>query len=171
MTRVRIGTTTFVFPYWNGCQSGLFYGTKHNSIFVCKSCFQTKPTWFGINNSSRRTSHCLVRLVMQDKTKVATNTQGVDMSTQDWRMMNNIVVELGDNNFHREQNISQASRYSDDSDIYVDLADSPHFQRKPAGAISLAWLHFQQELDGLVRKFPIMRQYCGVCECESLSLE
>jgi len=58
----------------------------------------------------------------------------------------------GDSVFMEEQDSSKKPVwYSEDSDIYVDLTESPNFQVKPAGAVSLAWLHFRKELGGLVR--------------------
>ncbi|GJQ15072.1 hypothetical protein GpartN1_g6863.t1 [Galdieria partita] len=126
-------TVAYICPYWNICQSFLFYRTtSYYNKLCCKSRFPMKPKFYGRNNSQHSRWY-RNQPTMEDKTKMTTT------SIQE------------DSHVNGEQNTPQPVEYSEDSDIYVDLSDSPNFQVKPAGAISLAWLHFRKELDGLIR--------------------
>ncbi|EME28423.1 plastid terminal oxidase [Galdieria sulphuraria] len=129
--------------YWNTSQSVIFYKTRQCKTLCCnKGSFSTKPKFY-IRNKLKRPLGYRVQPTMEDRTNFATT------SIQ------------GDSNSTGESNISQAVGYSEESDMYVDLRDSPNFQVKPAGVISLAWLHFRKELDGLIRS---MGQFLGWIE-------
>jgi len=141
----------YLFPCGYSCKPSVLLSNR------TRRCHNISYNHLGLQPKQKQFSlkhRCEPRVLvtMEEKTKfTTTDTKGSFHRIFRNGLFHNKAL-VGDSVFMEEQDSSKKPVwYSEDSDIYVDLTESPNFQVKPAGAVSLAWLHFRKELDGLVR--------------------